>query len=75
MLTVLTMFKQIMPTPIHDVAHTDRSLLLMSVLQFIEDTAADFDDNYGNEVAQISLRSLCTKNLANGILGCSSSRF
>jgi hypothetical protein len=39
-----------MPTPVHDVAHSDRALLLMNVMQFMDDNATDYDDAYGDEV-------------------------
>ncbi len=39
-----------MPTPVHDIAHSDRALLLMNVMQFMDDNSADYDDAYGDEV-------------------------
>jgi len=40
-----------MPTPVHDVAHTGRALLLMNVMQFIEDNVDDGGDAYGERVS------------------------
>jgi hypothetical protein len=61
-LTPLRLPQQAMPTPVHDIAHSDRALLLMNVMQFMDDNSADYDDAYGDEVqlGRHNLTYFCT---------------